>query len=236
LAKQKPPTPPRVNVGAARFHEHLADQIGYLQASCDAFDAGSYPEFKRIAAAVRTLVHDTGSSTSLLQHLGEKAIPFASTAYQLDERNLLSHHGLIGFRMGPDGSRYVGHGAANGVHETSFDDWWNEVVIKDGAGRKITRRQLILVAANQDGGTHVDADIDEAYEALARSNSLGWVAFDGISESPMAQAEGVSIRQIGWEVLETLRRREARLLANEKCACGSGRKNRYCCGKGASSA
>ncbi|SUW17300.1 YecA family protein [Brevundimonas diminuta] len=235
MAKNKKLAPPRVTVSAARFHEHLSEQIGYLESSCSGFDGGRTAEFKRIAAAIRTLVHDTGSSTSLLAHLGEKNIPFVNTAFPYDERNLLNHHGLIGLGMTADRSGYVAHcqmpGGRPSLDDQSFEDWWSEPVIKDGSNRFLTRRDLILIAANQDGGSHVDGTIDQTYDDLARQNSLGWMASDGQIETPLAQAEAYSIRQIGWEVLETLRQREARLLANEKCACGSGRKHRYCCGK-----
>ncbi|SFS42460.1 YecA family protein [Brevundimonas viscosa] len=236
MAKQKQPAPPRVSVSAARFHEHLAEQVGYLEASCSGFDEGRTAEFKRIAAAVRTVVHDTGSSTSLLTHLGEKGIQFVSSGFPYDDGNLMSHHGLIGIVGGSGRNGYVAlcqtpGGGPLAPRELAFDAWWNEPVIKDGSNRMLRRRDLVLIAANQDGGAHVDGTIDETYDDLARRNSLGWMFSDGQTETPLEQAEAYSIRQIGWEVLETLRRREARLIANEKCQCGSGRKHRYCCGK-----
>lgn len=232
----KKPSPPRVPVTAERFHEHLDEQIGYLQASCDRFDQGHLAEFKRVATALRTLVHDTGSSTSLLSHLGEKAIDFVGSGYPYDARNLLTHHGLIGMQTSSSsGASYFAFCQMPADPFPSrlmtFDDWWSEPVIKDSQGRFLTRRDLILIAANQDGGSHVDGSIDETYDDLARRNSLGWMSFDGTTEKAMDQAEAYSIRQIGWEVLETLTRRAARLAANAPCSCGSGRKNRYCCGK-----
>ncbi|MNX71365.1 hypothetical protein D3C86_1026790 [compost metagenome] len=235
----KKPAPPRVTVTAQRFQEHLSEQTGYLETSGREFDQGRVAEFKRIASAVRTLVHDTGSSTSLLSHLGEKDMPFFSSAHPYDDRNLLSHHGLIGMRMSATDNGYcaICHmpPGATTLREMPFDEWWSEIVIKDGQGRGLSRRDLILVAANQDGGSHVDGTIDETYHDLARKNSLGWMFSDGVTETALDKAEAHSIRQIGWEILEALRQRSERLFANERCSCQSGRKYRYCCGKTAGS-
>jgi hypothetical protein len=36
-----------------------------------------------------------------------------------------------------------------------FPHWWNEVIFVDGARAELTRRDLVLAVANQDGGAHV---------------------------------------------------------------------------------
>lgn len=56
----------------ADFAAHLSDQLAFLRTSAAAFNAGQVRDAKRIAVAVRVLVHDTRSSTSLVSHLGIK--------------------------------------------------------------------------------------------------------------------------------------------------------------------
>jgi hypothetical protein len=51
---------------------HLREQYGFLAVSCELFDQGNEAEAKRIAVAIRTLVHDTPASHSLLEQLGYK--------------------------------------------------------------------------------------------------------------------------------------------------------------------
>jgi len=64
---------------------------------------------------------------------------------------------------------------------------------------------LILTAANQDGGAHVDPALDEVYADLSERNSLAWIANDGQGEHPMEGPEKVAIRQIAHEALKSLK-------------------------------
>jgi hypothetical protein len=92
-----------------------------------------------------------------------------------------------------------------------FDAWWNRSIIRDHAGADFSRRELTLALANQDGGAHVDPELDEAYEALSWSNSLGWMA--GVpSRAGNSEADSISmgspvpanVRQIAWELEQSL--------------------------------
>jgi len=61
------------------LQQHLRDTIQALELSSRAFDEGFEGEAKRLAAAIRVLVHDTDSSKSLLGQLGQKTISFYDT-------------------------------------------------------------------------------------------------------------------------------------------------------------
>ena len=63
----------RTTVGADRHDAQLKRQLGFLQKSCAAFDAGDADEAIRIAVTLRVLLHDFNQSISLLTHLGIKA-------------------------------------------------------------------------------------------------------------------------------------------------------------------
>lgn len=127
----------------------------------------------------------------------------------------------------------------------------------DSQGKVLTRKQLILIAANQDGGAHIDPALDEVYASLSRKNSLLWVANVGGEEHPIPKADRAAIRQIAHEVLCTLipgyskkpsynaeaffgggmivkgtkpppSPRPRKLERNERCPCGSGMKYKKC--------
>jgi hypothetical protein len=72
-------------------------------------------------------------------------------------------------------------------------------------GQELTRRDLILVVANQDGGAHVDASLDETYARISRQNSLGRYAASEKKLAPLGSAELVSIRQVAHELLKSLK-------------------------------
>jgi hypothetical protein len=199
----------KVDQTQQELERHLSDNVRFLQASAAAFDSGFFGEAKRLATTIRVLVHDTGSSHSLLRLMGRKdQLAYVNTANAHNPRNLLSHHGLVGFRFGPDGARYfapLGDGPpSRNRPRATFADWWGEKVIVDNAGGIFTRKDLVLALANKDGGAHVDPKLDATYAALTRNNSLGWVASDANGERPMGDVELHSVRQIAHELLQTL--------------------------------
>ena len=88
-----------------------------------------------------------------------------------------------------------------------FEEWWDKDVFVDNKGRRLSRGQLVLTVADQDGGAHVDPEIDGIYADLSRNNSLAWEAINGQEKRPMEGPERAAIRQIAHEMLKTLKPR-----------------------------
>lgn len=195
----------------AELLEHLRDSVGFLDASSASFDAGFFGEAKRLATTIRVLVHDTDKSKSLLSLLKMKtAMGYLNTTHPYDPKNLVSYHGLVGLRIENGNSRYwapLGEGAPGRSGKyVFFPDWWNQVVIVDSLKAKFTRRELVLALANKDGGAHVDSHLDESYAELTRKNSVGWMISDGTNQKPMLDVELHSVRQIAYELRNSIRR------------------------------
>lgn len=190
----------------ADLMRHLSEQLGFLEDSGRAFDEGRDGEAKRLAVTLRVLLHDTEKARSLLSQLGRKSGLFWDSAGPDNPRNLLPFGGLVGMRIGPADGRYFAllDDTPIGRH-VAFDEWWNAVVFRDQSRTTtLSRRDLVLTAANQDGGAHVDPALDERYARFARDNAMGWSYSDGQTEKPMDGAVGVAIRQIAHEVLRSL--------------------------------
>jgi hypothetical protein len=51
---------------------HLSEQLHFLEVSAESFDNGDDSEARRMAVHIRTLLHDTSNSQSLLKLLGLK--------------------------------------------------------------------------------------------------------------------------------------------------------------------
>jgi hypothetical protein len=234
----------------AELEQHLAEQLAYLRTSAGLYDGGQSHEAKRLALAVRILVHDTSHSRSLLGLLGLKGIAFCDTSADYDPRNLLAHHGLVALRISDRGARYEAllDGSPRGPGRVvSLNQWWNKVVVVDSDKNRLTRRELVLAVANQDGGAHVDPELKSVYAKLSRYNSLGW-AFTGPEGTvPLDNPVPASIRQIAHELIKTLEARKPLTGApaqepvlnsphpspsrNRPCPCGSGKKYKHCHGK-----
>ncbi|MFW6195449.1 MAG: hypothetical protein ACOC5M_02895 [Chloroflexota bacterium] len=90
-----------------------------------------------------------------------------------------------------------------------FDNWWQQRIIleppqHDRRRRSISRKELILAMANQDGGAHVDPSLDETYAAITRQHSLGLYASSGRMVAPIGAPHEASAIQVGYEVLASL--------------------------------
>jgi hypothetical protein len=68
----------------------------------------------------------------------------------------------------------------------------------DDKKNKFTRRDIVTYVANQDGGAHVDPELDESYATLTKMNSLGWTDYNG--NKPLNNPAYQAIRTIANEV------------------------------------
>lgn len=191
---------------------HLQEQVAFLRLSAAAFDAGATAEAKRLAVQVRTLVHDTKQSKSLLGQLGFRNTKrFLSTANVEQPGNLVPFTGLVGFRMSRAEISYYAPlelGTNRPRRYVLFAEWWNECVIDDRTSR-FNRRDLVLALANKDGGAHVDAELEQPYAELSRNNSIGWMAHDRHGHRDLAGVELYSVRQIAYEVILSVEKMSA---------------------------
>ncbi len=189
------------------LERHLEEQVKFLENSANSFDKGFEGEAKRLAATIRLLVHDTKMSASLLGQLGKKSGLFPDTKSENDKRSLMPYQGLVSLNLNITGgeTQYVAMlDDAPGKYMISFDDWWSSSVFRDNSGRGLSRKDIILIAANQDGGAHVDSALDEVYSNISKGISTGWKQVKGKDERYIEGAERAAIRQITHELLKCL--------------------------------
>ena len=202
-----------------KLREQLHRQLGFLHRSCLLFDAGYHDEAVRIATVVRILVHDTPKSVSLLTKLGQKSVCFLSTCEPMPEVNAcLFFEGL---------ERYDGTSFSPKLQNATFKEeipvelWWRQIVVLLERGRQISRRDLVLAAANRDGGAHVD-DLTPEYQRLtdgswvlasqcaplpapenAGGAESGTATFDLLNADIFRETHFMALRQVGYEVLNS---------------------------------
>lgn len=167
---------------AQDFKAQFDEQVAFLQSSSKAYDDGNEPEAKRLAVTLRVLLHDTRHSVSLLSHLGVKdQLPFVDTASPGVPPGAIVffNGGLCNIRktLGGDGdTRFVPvldvDPERNSQPHQCFGDWWEMPVLLDQEGNSFTRKNFVRAVADQDGGAHIDAQLEAAYAALTRGNSM----------------------------------------------------------------
>jgi hypothetical protein len=178
-------------------------------------------ESKRIATAIRVLVHDTNNSKSLLHSLGIKENIKYIDSSRPDDGRLHSMTGMKGV-IGSPADAYLGLVAKiNTENKTiaaplymqhlkewyvsysqkKFSDWWTGRVYshKDNA---YSRRDLILFLANKDGGAHVDPEQPQGYQA-AKETKLELTIYSVRTEFER-NVVFATVAQIGWELLNSI--------------------------------
>lgn len=155
-----------------RMTKKLLEQLNFIQRSCEAYDKGFEDEAIRVATSLRIIFHQTTASTSLITHLkfgGKKmlsssrghgsAMDYLSWVINMESRQPVMTRPILGTEF----------------RELYIKEWWNGEPVFVCNNQTFTRRNIILSAANKDGGTHVDEKLEKFYEALIEG--LG----DGIS-------------------------------------------------------
>lgn len=189
--------------------KHLKEQIGFLISSSKSFDDGDEAEAKRLTTSLRTLLHDTGNSKSLLGQLKKKdKMLFYDTASKF-EPNALTSFCLCVIGITKLNEMYYiprNLGDVSKCRKIKFHAWWEkQIVIADRHHSKFTRYDLVVrFVANQDGGDHVDPKLYDKYADLSRHNSIGWEIVNSKGKTYRNKIELSSIRQITHEVLKSL--------------------------------
>lgn len=182
---------------------HLREQIGFLEASAKAFDAGDVAEAKRLAIHLRVLLNDTKRQQSLLG--------------QLDVKSSLLFHDVTGaMPLGAKGwiPLKMGFSATTGVaylpkltapkRRISFAEWWDATVYKSAVPDcEFSRASIILNVAEKDGGAHVDPRLEANYATFSRVDFV--TKFVNGQEVQARGPVAEMIRQMAHEILETLR-------------------------------
>lgn len=201
--------PKRIQRPKDELKRELIEQLQLLRHSCQTFDNGLEAAGKYISLNLRVLLHDHRQSRALLDQLGFRLGHYLTSAPPLNPRNLSTECNLVTMRFSSVEARYLPLIAAGGgpipLQSIPFVNWWNDPVLKDNRNRTFCRRELVLNVADTDGGAHVDPELEEAYMAISRENSLGWLFVNSNATSALeGRPELACMRQIAHELLSTI--------------------------------
>lgn len=193
------------------FKKRLQEQLGFLKRSAAGFDEGERAEAVRIATVLRVLLHDTGSSTSLLNHLNALQVPVRSDAPDrakqdaaLGGRKIVGEFSWSLASVTPlAGGKFQPHSDASAPHRfIPASQWWLETFAHFG-GVAYTRKLVVGWAANKDGGAHVDDSFPPEYEALKEKAALGYFELEDGTRADIEDAHFTFLRTMAFEVLNS---------------------------------
>jgi hypothetical protein len=120
---------------------------------------------------------------------------------------VLMYYGLGMYYCNNTGGGYIPNLSNSfDINYLPFNSWWNQIVYVLSSDIRISRKRIILDAANKDGGAHVDLSLSDEYENLSKVGALGFFASykeNIIEERPIDNAHLVGIRQIAYELLNS---------------------------------
>lgn len=234
---------------------HLEEHLGHMVRSAAAYDAGETSEAKRLAVSLRVLFHQTANSHALFTQLGVRSGPFMCSPRRrnapgnlLATGNLLSGSDLTYIVPGGSGLAlrpYLNNFSRGAWERVPFEEWWEGTHVLSTQAATFTRRELVHVTANLDGGAHVDGgNVAARFADLLRVRGNDWYTVDAAGgTAPALGIELACIRQIAHEALMTIQmefrfieagtttlfvRRPGR---HAPCPCGSGRQFQRCHGR-----
>ncbi len=214
-----------------------------LTEDCQSYDNHNERKATDIAGRIRTLIKDGNSQTrSILQQLDRKNIPFKDSAIPytiqpqfsyFDVTGSMSNSVIIvsGVYMGLVYKIAQGNGNLSRfsfaplfrrgqripeIKEKSFSQWWEQIIYEDPISNvKLSRKNLILSSAEQDGYAHFDPQLNLNYESLLQHDSL-CLEINGQNINFTNNPAKNSIRQIGYEVILTFKEHLSDLINNQK--------------------
>ncbi len=186
------------------FTVQLKQHLNFIERSCASYDVGHNAEALRIAVSLRVMFHDTNQSISLLKHLGVKdSVKLISTLSPEVHENqgteqLLIHIPIMLTSKGVSPPL----GKLGNSRLLKVRDWWEEIIMLQKEA--FSRRDIILSAANQDGGAHVDANPNKKTRELKQGVGIFSTSQEGVEKSiALTDHHLPLLRQIGYEVLSS---------------------------------
>ncbi len=194
------------------FEEQFQRQIKFIRNSCSLYDGGSCSEAIRIATSLRVLFHETPKSKSLLTRMGAKGFNILSTVPEVSPSAVFyCGMGLLKLSTTGEASVEPAMPPPGPLRFLRRHFWWKQVIYVRQTKLKphpeylkITREDVVLGAANKDGGAHVDPDFRPEYRALADGIWKRRLYVAGIATTTrLADTQLPFLRQLGYEILNS---------------------------------
>lgn len=191
------------------LQKQLKRQLKFLEKSSMEYDNGNFEEALRIAVSLRVLFHDTISSTSIFNYLEQKDkiyIPSTLKSIEEQEKYFLQQLNMKITTFDPpimmvDGERKPPFGSWNINKLLPVESWWNEKILRINDA-EYSRKDIVCLSANQDGGAHLDLKIKPKTKLLKKGTGRVKYKVGGSgAEKQLEDNHFLFLRQFAYEVL-----------------------------------
>ncbi|CAG1065514.1 hypothetical protein BAC1_01097 [uncultured bacterium] len=184
---------------------YLKALIHFMLESTLAYDMGFEGEAQRLAVVIRVLFEGPDGTGPLLKKLEKEYYLYDNTPEYKPAMNL-PYSGLALYAPIKGKEAYsprMGRNPGVPIKKTSYDEWWNKVVVIDESqGINLTRQQIIEAVANTYGDSSVRPKLNQEFNRLILDKPVGWVnEKKGTKRSTLQHIEFASTRHMAWEIL-----------------------------------
>ena len=189
-------------------HEMLAQQLGFLKSSLEAYKDGTDAEALRIATTIRVLVHETTKSNPLLKQIDHNYLDLTILDTPKPGGKTLVLYG-IGVSVSTEkGVQPVTDLIDPRLQPVPLRQWWTRpvLVFTDQNGQQVSfsRKDLLLILANKEGGAHVDTEVPPAYEKYVLDSGVPFMV-SGVMTDSVHLAQFASVES-AVRIIECLER------------------------------
>lgn len=197
---------------AAAFHRTVRN----MRRSSAAYDQGHLEEAENLANHVYKLCASSRGHQLLAAMNIRHQLNFPDTIGFLkcdDPSVVTAGPPLCALLVASENVTYVPRfGCVDRMPLMRFKQWWHEQIFESPKGGRLTRETFCAALRNQDGGAHVDAELDQAYARFSREgdhmsiNAVGSITITGLDVEGRKPLPGhfASMRQISWELDQAL--------------------------------
>lgn len=193
MAKRKMSEEDRIPRTRGETRQKLRDAVSLLMFNVSGYDEGKLFCVDGISNSLRILLHHTeqGKHKSLLQQLGIRSVRFFTMAPRgpipenVQEPSVC---GLFTVQLTEERADFLPHVySPRNNSRLPFQEWWNLPILRGVDGTKLSRRDIVMAMADQDG-SHADPAFERPYARLRSGELLGW------QEYKIPGAPGIQIR------------------------------------------
>jgi hypothetical protein len=186
----------------ANYPNMLNEQYGHLRAGVEDYYSGHLARANDIAVRIRTLVHSTTGSRPLLGFMDANYGSLDIYHKPTSPKVVFTIKQQVQF-SGDGTAKFVREDFTNPGYElVPLTRWWMEAYLVFGTERP-SKKDIILWAANKDGGAHVDDKVPEAF-AIASEPPVRFAVNDVLVSQPNLARSTVA--QAGCELLNYIER------------------------------
>lgn len=172
--------PQKINRTNEEYLIQLNNCLRNLVSDAKNYDNGDFDSIRRSSVTLRMLFYNSPTSHSILDQLIDTSKLRMLNTFLIDKNEACYFGDVYLFqKMGtaldnksiyttfiPDNLTEMNTGK-----KISYSEWWSGKVFFMSNGTQLTRKKLITIMANQDGGAHIDKSVDSSYLHLSRGNT-----------------------------------------------------------------